>query len=52
MFSSTGGGGFLGSSEVEKFKEAGAVRYPFRAKDYDLTDRGAIERVYDDALRC
>ena len=42
----TGGGGFLGSFVVENLKKRGAVDiFIPRKKDYDLTDRGAIERV-------
>jgi GDP-L-fucose synthase len=48
----TGGGGFLGSFVIEKLKQRGAndIFIP-RKKDYDLTDRRAIERLYDDALQ-
>lgn len=48
----TGGGGFLGSFVVENLKRRGAgdIFIP-RKKDYDLTDRAAIERVYHDALK-
>ena len=47
----TGGGGFLGSFVVETLKQRSAsdIFIP-RKKDYDLTDRHAIERLYDDAL--
>jgi GDP-L-fucose synthase len=50
----TGGGGFFGSFVVENLKRRGAVAERIfipRKKDYDLTDRGAIERLYDDALK-
>lgn len=48
----TGGGGFLGSFVVEKLKERGATDiFIPRKKDYDLTQREAIERLYDDALK-
>jgi GDP-L-fucose synthase len=48
----TGGGGFLGSFVIEKLKERGAkdIFIP-RKKDYDLTQREAIERLYVDALK-
>lgn len=48
----TGGGGFLGSFVVEKLKERGAsdIFIP-RKKDYDLTQREAIEKLYNDALK-
>lgn len=48
----TGGGGFLGSFVVEKLKERGATDiFVPRKKDYDLTQREAIERLYVDALK-
>ncbi|HCR72569.1 MAG TPA: GDP-fucose synthetase [Anaerolineae bacterium] len=48
----TGGGGFLGSFVVEKLKERGATDiFIPRKKDYDLTQREAIEHLYDDALK-
>jgi GDP-L-fucose synthase len=48
----TGGGGFLGSFVIEKLKERGATDiFIPRKKDYDLTQRGAIERLYTDALK-
>lgn len=48
----TGGGGFLGSFVIEKLKDRGAkdIFIP-RKKDYDLTQREAIERLYTDALK-
>jgi GDP-L-fucose synthase len=48
----TGGGGFLGSFVIEKLKDRGAkdIFIP-RKKDYDLTQREAIERLYVDALK-
>ena len=48
----TGGGGFLGSFVIEHLKQRGAsdIFIP-RKKDYDLTDRHAIERFYTDALK-
>jgi GDP-L-fucose synthase len=48
----TGGGGFLGSFVVEKLKARGAndIFIP-RKKDYNLTDREALTRLYDDALK-
>jgi GDP-L-fucose synthase len=48
----TGGGGFLGSFVIEKLKERGATDiFIPRKKDYDLTQREAIERLYGDALK-
>lgn len=48
----TGGGGFLGSFVVEKLKERGATDiFIPRKKDYDLTQREAIERLYVDILK-
>jgi GDP-L-fucose synthase len=46
----TGGAGFLGSYVVPLLRERGAseVVVP-RSKDYDLVDRAAIRRLYDDA---
>jgi len=48
----TGGGGFLGSFVVEKLKERGATDiFIPRKKEYDLTQREAIKRLYVDALK-
>ncbi len=48
----TGGGGFLGSFVVETLKKRGATDiFIPRKKDYDLTQREAIERMYADALK-
>jgi len=48
----TGGGGFLGSFVVEKLKERGATDiFIPRKKDDECTQREAIERLYDDALK-
>ncbi len=48
----TGGGGFLGSFVIEELKERGATDiFIPRKKDYDLTERNVIERLYDDALK-
>jgi len=48
----TGGGGFLGSFVVEKLKERSATDiFIPRKKDYDLTQREAIERLYVDSLK-
>lgn len=46
----TGGAGFLGRVLCEKVREAGAknIVVPRRA-DYDLTDREAVVRLFDDA---
>jgi GDP-L-fucose synthase len=47
----TGGAGFLGSFVIEKLKGRGAndIFIP-RIEDYDLTDRDAIKRLFDDTL--
>ena len=48
----TGGGGFLGSFVVEKLKERGATDiFIPRWKEYDLTDRDAIKRLFDVTLK-
>lgn len=48
----TGGGGFLGSFVIEKLKKNGATDiFVPRKKEYDLTQREAIERLYVDALK-
>ena len=46
----TGGAGFLGSFVVEKLKEVGA-RHIFvpRNREYDLTEKEAVERAYRNA---
>jgi GDP-L-fucose synthase len=48
----TGGGGFLGSFVLEELGKRGAkdVIVP-RKRDYDLTERAAIDRLYDTALK-
>src|SRR5689334_25024553 len=47
----TGGGGFLGSFVIQELKERGATDiFIPRKKDYDLTERNAVARLYDDAL--
>jgi GDP-L-fucose synthase len=47
----TGGAGFLGSFVIEKLKARGAndIFIP-HIEDYDLTDRDAIKRLFDDIL--
>ena len=48
----TGGAGFLGSFVVEKLKQRGATDiFIPRKKDYDLTDRHAIDSMYEEALK-
>jgi GDP-L-fucose synthase len=47
----TGGAGFLGSFVIEKLKERGATDiFIPRIEDYDLTDRDAIRRLFEDTL--
>jgi GDP-L-fucose synthase len=47
----TGGAGFLGSFVIEKLKQRGATDiFIPRIETYDLTDRDAIRRLYDDTL--
>jgi len=47
----TGGAGFLGSFVIEKLKERGATDiFIPHIEDYDLTDRDAIKRLFDDTL--
>jgi GDP-L-fucose synthase len=46
----TGGGGFLGSSVVEKLRERGCEEiFVPRSKDYDLVEMEAVKRLYNDA---
>jgi GDP-L-fucose synthase len=47
----TGGAGFLGSFVVERLRKTGWCRDVFvpRSQEYDLREREAIERLYDDA---
>lgn len=46
----TGGSGFLGSFVVEKLRQRGCRQITIpRAKDYDLRDVAAIERLYAEA---
>ncbi len=46
----TGGAGFLGSFVTERLRERGCKEvFVPRFKDYDLRDRDAILRLYDDA---
>ncbi len=48
----TGGAGFLGSFVTAKLKARGAADiFIPRKKDYDLTQREAIENLYSDALK-
>ena len=50
----TGGAGFLGSFVVEKLKQRGVTAERIfipRKKDYDLTDRHALDRMYNNALK-
>ena len=48
----TGGGGFLGSFVVEELRKRGATDIVVpRKRDYDLTDRNAIDRFYAEALK-
>jgi GDP-L-fucose synthase len=45
----TGGAGFLGSCIVSRLKDAGAQPFVPRSREYDLTDREAVRRVFKDA---
>jgi GDP-L-fucose synthase len=46
----TGGSGFLGSHVIEKLRERGCANvFVPRESDYDLRERDAIRRMYDDA---
>lgn len=46
----TGGAGFLGSFVVEALRARGATEIVVpRSHDYDLTDMGAVQRLYRDA---
>jgi len=45
----TGGAGFLGSFVVEKLRERGAEVFVPRKADYDLVDREACKRMYEDS---
>ena len=45
----TGGGGFLGSRIVERVKAAGAIPFVPRSREYDLVDRAAARRLFQDA---
>jgi GDP-L-fucose synthase len=46
----TGGAGFLGSYVVEELRKRGCVHiFVPRSRDYDLKDRDAILRLYDEA---
>jgi len=48
----TGGGGFLGSFVVDELKKRGATDiFIPRKRDYDLTERTAIDRLYELALK-
>jgi len=45
----TGGAGFLGRRVCDKLRERGCRRiFIPRRKDYDLTERDAVKRLYDD----
>ncbi len=46
----TGGGGFLGSFVVEKLQQRGCTKvFVPRSRDYDLRDREAVIRLYQEA---
>jgi GDP-L-fucose synthase len=45
----TGGGGFLGSHLVERVRGEGLEPFVARRRDYDLTNAGDVERLFDAA---
>jgi GDP-L-fucose synthase len=46
----TGGAGFLGTRVVQRLRQAGCRDlFVPRSRDYDLVERGAVRRLYDDA---
>lgn len=45
----TGGSGFLGSYVVERLEHFGAQVFVPRSRDYDLRERSAIRRMFDDS---
>ncbi|MDQ1477851.1 MAG: GDP-L-fucose synthase [Actinomycetota bacterium] len=45
----TGGGGFLGSHLVERVRGEGLEPFVARRRDYDLTNAGDVERLFEEA---
>jgi GDP-L-fucose synthase len=45
----TGGGGFLGSHLVERVRGEGLEPFVARRRDYDLTNAGDVERLFESA---
>ena len=45
----TGGGGFLGSHLVERVRREGIEPFVARRRDYDLTQAGEVERLFETA---
>jgi GDP-L-fucose synthase len=45
----TGGGGFLGSHLVERLEAEGVDPFVARKAEYDLTDPGAVTRLFEDS---
>ena len=44
----TGGAGFLGSCIVSRLKDLGALTFVPRSREFDLTQREAVRRAFED----